>query len=181
MSVCPQGTVWRNLNFWWIFSLPNIQSWIFKSFTDATAIAFSKTWIFYSFSRNAQGNTRGSLVLLNDCCHRAGGCFSSISKTIYALKIQLRITLILYVGLSVMLQRHNVNFCYKVVRFYQFIIHFICSGSNCHIYCIWILSSLFISRIFLICCRVRSICTKLCTFKKKSIYLRHWQDQADTL
>ncbi len=70
-----------------------IQSWIFKSFsdaaattdattdatidatTDATASAANKTGIFKSFSRNAYGNTRGSLALPNDCCQRAVWCF----------------------------------------------------------------------------------------------------------
>ncbi len=53
------------------------QSWILKSFNDATATtdttasAANKTWIFKSFLRKASGNTRGSLVLLNDCCLRA--------------------------------------------------------------------------------------------------------------
>ena len=59
------------------------QIWIFKSFSVATASAVNKTWIFKSSSRNAQGNTGGSLALLNDCCHRAGGCFPSVSQTTY--------------------------------------------------------------------------------------------------
>ena len=52
----------------------NHLSWIFKSFSHASvtattdATAANKTLILKSFSRN----TRGSLALLNDCCHRAG-------------------------------------------------------------------------------------------------------------
>ncbi len=65
-------------------------SWILKSFSDAnatttvnattdaiaTARAANKTCIFKSFFRNAWGNTKGSLALLNDCCYSAGGCFN---------------------------------------------------------------------------------------------------------
>ena len=49
----------------------------------ATVSAANKTWIFKSFSVTPRKNTRGSLALLNDCCHRAGRCFLSVSQTKY--------------------------------------------------------------------------------------------------
>ncbi len=59
-------------------------SWIFKSFSDATDTTYAtaraayKAWAYKPSSRNAKENSRGSLALLNDCCHRAGVCFPSV-------------------------------------------------------------------------------------------------------
>ncbi len=73
-------------------------SWIFKSFSDATATASAanKIWIFKSFPRNAKEHTRGSLALLNDWCHRASGSVPSVSQTQNDLKIQLSISIKVY-------------------------------------------------------------------------------------
>ena len=48
-----------------------------------TASAANKTWIVKRkvtvVSRKHWRKTRGSLTALNENCHRAGGCFSSVS------------------------------------------------------------------------------------------------------
>ena len=49
--------------------------------TDATASAANKRYI--SLNNFSEKMPRGSLALLNDCCHRAGGCFPSVSHTTY--------------------------------------------------------------------------------------------------
>ncbi len=86
---------WVYIIFFFIISIKILSS-IFKSFSGLTATASAtattsatnKTWIFKSSFRNALENTRESLALLSDCCHRASGCFPSVSKTPYENTIQ---------------------------------------------------------------------------------------------
>ncbi len=81
-------------------------SWIFKSFSNATASAANERWNF-SFSRNAKGS---SLALVNDFCHQAGGSFPDhLWKRYLRIAVASAVTLVFQNDLKIKLWMNQIK------------------------------------------------------------------------